>query len=128
MRWLSEPAWLFALIVMPLIWWLHRFRSEDKTYRVSALFLWPQASTTTEGSLHKKRADIIWWLRAAIVFALVIALSNPLASTRRPITVWVDDSISMYTVENGDTRMAHALRILDEQLATQQYSLLTVIQ
>ena len=126
MRWLSEPAWLFALIVMPLIWWLHRFRSEDKTYRVSALFLWPQVSTTTEGSLHKKRADIIWWLRAAIVVALVIALANPLANTRRPITVWVDDSISMYTVESGDTRMAHALRMLDEQLATEQYSLVTV--
>lgn len=114
---LASPLWLLGWLSLPLVRWLHRFSGGGKTMIVSALFLWPTSSVTRSAE-RPGIPDPHWRLRALIVLTLFLCLAGP--GLEKPgdriIDVWVDDSLSMQTLENGRTRLDTAFAKLDSAL------------
>ena len=104
---LAYPLWLLGWLSLPLIRWLHRFSVGDKTILVSALFLWPPPTAAETTGRRPGKPDPRWRLRALVVMALILALAGPRLELagEHIIEVWVDDSLSMQTLENGKTRL-----------------------
>lgn len=107
---LTAPFWLAALAAIPLVRWLHRWRAPLRSAPVSAAFLWASAEDVSAGGQRRDKPDPAWRRRALIVALLAISLAGPWwqqDATR--ITVWVDDSLSMSTIEAGETRLEAGL-------------------
>jgi hypothetical protein len=115
---LAYPLWLLGWLSLPLIRWLHRFSVGDKSLLVSALFLWSPSTAAETSGRKPGKPDPRWRLRALVVMALVLALAGPrLEQTgEHVVDVWVDDSLSMQTLENGKTRLQTGFDILDGAL------------
>lgn len=115
---LSSPLWLFGLALVPLIRWLHRFHDEQDSLAVPALFLWRGQLRSEAAGPRPDRPDPRWRLRALLVTMLVLALAGPRWSSGpgRAIHVWVDDSLSMFSVEQGESRLQDGLRQLVKAL------------
>lgn len=113
-----SPFWLLLLAGLPLIRWLHRWRAPLSEWQVSAVFLWASASQDAAPGDTRNRPDPAWRRRALAAALLVIALSRPYWELQaQSVIVWVDDSPSMFTLEDGKTRLANAFELLLEQLA-----------
>lgn len=125
---LAAPLWLFALSLLPLVWWLHRFHELGRTHRVAALFLWPLDDAPGNQLRPAQQTDPIWLLRALATGLLVLALCGPQWSSRQtgPLQIWIDDSPSMFALERGGSRMKLALQALNEPLADSRFSAITV--
>jgi len=102
----AAPLWLLGLATLPVIWWLHRLRASGPEVTVTALFLWRLATPPDGSGGRRAKPEPSWWLRALLMAALVLALASPQWLSRAPrVTVWVDDSLSMFTREAGATRI-----------------------
>ena len=107
---LTTPWWLFALTVIPLIRWLHRWRAPLSRASVSALFLWTTVDAVSAGGLSQQIPDPAWRRRALIASLLILALAGPwLQRDELRITVWIDDTLSMATIEQDQSRLAEGL-------------------
>lgn len=115
---LVSPFWLLGWLSLPLIRWLHRFSAGDKTVIVSALFLWPPPAATEAAGRKPGKPDPRWRLRALIVTMLILALAGPRLEKagEHAVDVWVDDSLSMQTLEHGQTRLQKGFDKLDSAL------------
>jgi len=98
---------------------LHRFSAGNRTIVVSALFLWPPGFSGDSAGRKSRRPDPRWRLRALLVATILLALAGPELKTsrERTVDVWVDDSLSMQTVEHGKTRLQTAFEDLDRALS-----------
>jgi hypothetical protein len=125
---LAAPLWLLGLLGLPVIWWLYRLSQRPHLHRVSAAWLWPKVASSAGEVLVKPASDPRWWLRVAICTLFLVALSGLGAHliTQRPISVWLDDSLSMQTLEHGQTRQALALRELRKQLGEARANQVTI--
>jgi len=112
------PAWLIGLIVIPVVWWVHRQGEPEAAVDVSAAFLFAAPAGEPETGHALPPANPLWMLRAALLGLLLLALAEPLwTQTQRHITVWFDDSLSMRAEEANGIRYAVAARRLDAALA-----------
>lgn len=86
---------------------------------VSALFLFQALRQYDSGAAASHRADPLWRLRALIIGSALVALSGPVwqDTSTAPVEVWVDDSLSMQALEQGESRLGHAFQQLIETLA-----------
>lgn len=101
----ASPAWLFGLLLVPLIWYLHRSGPVLRRHPVSSLLLWKRSEATTSEAGARRHPDPAWIWRAVIATVLSIVLARPqVESGSAPVTIWLDDSLSMRTVEEGRTR------------------------
>ncbi len=109
----DQPLWLAGLALVPLIWWLHRFAGEGPRVAVASLTLWREASGAVDVAARKaSHADPAWRRRALIAALLVSALAQPQwMRGEPPLTIWVDNSTSLFTVENGRTRLATLIEL-----------------
>jgi hypothetical protein len=121
---LQAPLWLLLLGLIPLIRWLHRFRQQATSIPSTTLFLWRtfQQNSTIDGAAG--RPDARWLLRALIATLIILCLSKPsLQHDGGPsIEVWLDDSLSMFTIEDGQTRIRTGMQQLQLYLAKTQAS------
>jgi hypothetical protein len=125
----ATPWWFLALLVLPLVWWVHRFHESGQPFPVAALFLWSGDQQTGQSASLAPRAHPLWWLRGLLVCLLVLALCGPRWDTGAPrsLTVWVDDSPSMYSEdEQGQSRMQRALAKLQAHLEAAPYASITL--
>jgi hypothetical protein len=120
----QAPLWLLLLGLIPLIRWLHRFNLQSTTLPSTTLFLWSglQRRSSSDGSPGKP--DPRWVLRALISSLLILALAKPqLQGTHEPpLEVWVDDSLSMFTLEQGHSRLQAGLLQLQSYLGEHKFS------
>jgi len=120
----EAPLWLLLLGLVPLLRWLHRFRRQAPLLPSTTLFLWRglQPDTRRHGAADKP--DPRWLLRALICSLLILALAGPQQQGEQQLQleVWVDDSLSMFTREAGQSRMQAALRQLQSYLATREFA------
>lgn len=113
----AQPAWLAGLLLAPLIWYLHRSGPVLRRVPVPSLELWREAAASAATAGQRKRADPVWWRRAAIAVLLSLALAGPQWSEPAPpVTVWIDDSLSMLTAEPGGTRLEQGLALAQAAL------------
>ena len=125
---LSSPLWLLALLALPLVWWLHRFAETGSRVQVAAHFLWVGADESGDNGRLAHRPPAIWLLRALFLCLLVLALCGPRWSAERApaLTVWLDDSASMFALEHGETRMQQALAALEGELSAGDFRRITL--
>lgn len=120
----QAPLWLLLLGLIPLIRWLHQFRIQSRILPSTTLFLWSgmQRHSAEDGSPGKP--DPRWILRALVSTLLILALAKPqLQDTQGvPVEVWIDDSLSMFTREQGNSRMQAGLRRLQSYLNEHKFS------
>lgn len=106
---LRHPDLLALFALAPALWWLHRLRDRGIDYPVAALFLWRTSTKDMSQGIRIAAADPAWRRRVSFVVFACLAMAGPLYLTNRPaVTVWVDDSPSMYVSESGGTRLALA--------------------
>ncbi|MEX2495689.1 MAG: BatA domain-containing protein [Woeseia sp.] len=116
---LAAPWWLLALAAVPLIRWLHRFSTPLHHARVSAIFLWHSAPSADTGGRSRQPPDPAWRRRALIAALLALALAQPFwRSSHIPVTLWIDDSPGMHSLEAGHPRLALALEELKSGTST----------
>jgi hypothetical protein len=124
---LATPLWLTGLVAVPLLWWLHRWRDTGQRIAVSALFLWRPAAQGSAAGQRLARPDPLWRLRAGIVVCLLLALAGPRWQVQQPaIAIWLDDSLSMYTLEDGVSRLVVGIDKLLQALQQAAYPKVTV--
>jgi hypothetical protein len=110
----SAPWWLLGLAALPMLWWLHRQGSQRLLY-VSSALLWRHALKPSPGgaSARAQALDPAFWRRALILALLCLALAGPRFAAHAPeVVVWIDDSLSMQSLEPGGTRLALGLAAL----------------
>jgi hypothetical protein len=117
---LAAPLWLTGLVLIPLLWWLHRRSSCGRSVLVASLALWPvrRPPEAAAGPTARHPVDPALLRRVLIVALAIIALAGP--ASPRPsgsVTVWVDDSASMRATEAGGPRSGLALARLGQELA-----------
>jgi len=107
----QAPAALLALLALPLLRWLHRFRAVAAPWPVSALFLWRGAKPAAAAGTHRAHPDPAWWRRALLAALLVVAVAGPRwqRPVAPPLDVWIDDRPSLYSLEGDATRLAAGL-------------------
>lgn len=114
---LATPAWLLGLLLVPAIWYLHRSGPILRRHPVANLDLWQDSRERAMQAGERRRPDPAWLRRASILALLCIALAGP--QWRRPaerVTIWVDDSLSMQTIEAGESRLDRGLRLAQSAL------------
>lgn len=110
----QAPLWLLGLGLLPLIRWLHRFRYHSETWPTTTLFLWKRAQRQASTRSDPGKPDPRWMLRALISALLVLMLARPFLQLGENLEaeVWVDDSLSMFTVEGSSSRLQAGFRRL----------------
>jgi hypothetical protein len=112
------PAWLFGVVLLPVIRWLHRGGRQRRAVPVSRLELWRRAAASSPAAGERRPPDPAWRRRALLTALLVVALAEPqLPEQRTDITLWIDDSLSMLTREEHGTRLAKGLAQVRSLLA-----------
>jgi len=108
----ATPAWLFGLLLVPVIWYLHRTGPILRRHPVASLDAWRDARLEAIQAGRRRRADPAWIRRAAIAVLLSLALAGPtLPRGPESVTLWVDDSLSMQTRQSGRTRLERGLDV-----------------
>jgi hypothetical protein len=119
---LLQPWWLIAMGVIPWIHWLHRKQAPLSVHSVSAVFLWQDGPTEAAPGRQQQPPDPAWRRRALITALVIAALTTPyIEREHATVTIWLDDSLSMQTVENGETRLTTGERLLDAALGDSDY-------
>ena len=107
---LVTPAWLFGLLLLPVIRWLHRGGEHRRAVPVSSLALWRGSVASTPAAGERRPPDPAWRRRALVTALIFLALAEPrLSVDRSRVTLWVDDSLSMQTREGQGTRLVEGL-------------------
>ena len=94
-----HPFALFALISLPLVYWLHRFHRKPKVRIVSSLYLWSTEKDRPIGGRTKQRfiQSLSFWLELLACLLLTLLLIDPNACSGRGVhhILIVDTSASM---------------------------------
>jgi Aerotolerance regulator N-terminal len=106
----GAPLWLWGLGVLPLIRWLHRGGRQRRAVPVPYLGLWQGSAASTPAPGERRPPDPAWRRRALLTALLLLALAEPQWRPQHaPVTVWIDDSLSMLTREAQGSRLAEGL-------------------
>ena len=74
----ATPAWLLGLLLVPVIWYLHRSGPVLRIHPVESLDPWRDSSASANRAGERRRPDPAWIRRAAIAALLSLALAGPM--------------------------------------------------
>ena len=115
---LAAPWWLLGLALLPAIRWLHRGGRHRAVLPVSHLGLWRGVAAHSPAAGQKQPPDPAWRRRALLAALMLLALAEPRLLLQQPaVTLWVDDSLSMLTLEAQGSRLAVGLAQAEALLA-----------
>lgn len=99
----AYPVALIALSLVGLVWWLHRRALQRDSTAVSAAFLWQSTEHNLNATVQHAPSDRIWWLRAALLAFVVLALAKPLWLNHgdAPIDVWSETAPLARVIQIG---------------------------
>jgi len=101
------PLWLLGVALLPAIRWLHRGGVHRRVVRVSHLGLWRGSPASPPAAGRHQPPDPAWRRRALLALLLFVALAEPQLPRQHPqVTLWVDDSLSMLTLEPAQAARA----------------------
>ena len=105
-----NPAALYGLLALPLLLIPYLIRRKPKRVIFSSLLLFTEPAVRAAGSpLGRLRLPLIFFLQLLLLTLLILALGEPVFSLRASnIAIVLDNSASMQTLENQQTRFALA--------------------
>ena len=114
-----NPAALYGLLALPLLLIPYLIRRKPKRVIFSSLLLFAEPGTRAGGRpLGRLRLPLIFFLQLLLLTLLILALGEPVFSLRASnIAIVLDNSASMQTLENQQTRFALAQEKARELLA-----------
>ena len=114
-----NPAALYGLLALPLLLIPYLIRRKPKRVIFSSLLLFTEPGTRAGGRpLGRLRLPLIFFLQLLLLTLLILALGEPVFSFRASsIAIVLDNSASMQTLENQQTRFALAQEKARELLA-----------
>ena len=114
-----NPAALYGLLALPLLLIPYLIRRKPKRVIFSSLLLFTEPGTRSGGRpLGRLRLPPIFLLQLLLLTLLILALGEPVFSLRASkIAIVLDNSASMQTLENQQTRFALAQEKARELLA-----------
>jgi Ca-activated chloride channel family protein len=114
-----NPAALYGLLALPLLLIPYLIRRKPKRVIFSSLLLFTEPGTRAGGRpLGRLRLPLIFFLQLLLLTLLILALGEPVFSLRASnIAIVLDNSASMQTLENQQTRFALAQGKARELLA-----------
>jgi hypothetical protein len=114
-----NPAALYGLLALPLLLIPYLIRRKPKRVIFSSLLLFTEPATRAGGRpLGRLRLPLIFFLQLLLLTLLILALGEPVFSLRASnIAIVLDNSASMQTLENQQTRFALAQGKARELLA-----------
>jgi len=97
---LTSLGALAGLITIPILAVIYLFHRRPRVRQVSSLMLWSLLKRPATGGTKREflRLPLTFWLEAAALLLMVIALAGPMlprVSHKRPLIVILDDSLSM---------------------------------
>ena len=114
-----NPAALYGLLALPLLLIPYSIRRKPKRVIFSSLLLFAEPVKRTGGRpLGRLRLPLIFFLQLLLLTLLILALGEPVFSLRASnIAIVLDNSASMQTLENQQTRFSLAQGKARELLA-----------
>ena len=114
-----NPAALYGLLALPLLLIPYLIRRKPKRVIFSSLLLFTEPGTRAGGRpLGRLRLPLIFFLQLLLLTLLILALGEPVFSLRvSNVAIVLDNSASMQTLENQQTRFALAQEKARELLA-----------
>ena len=114
-----NPAALYGLLALPLLLIPYLIRRKPKRVIFSSLLLFTEPGTRAGGRpLGRLRLPLIFFLQLLLLTLLILALGEPVFSLRASnVAIVLDNSASMQTLENQQTRFALAQEKARELLA-----------
>lgn len=114
-----NPAALYGLLALPLLLIPYLIRRKPKRVIFSSLLLFTEPGTRSGGRpLGRLRLPLIFFLQLLLLTLLILALGEPVLSVRASnVAIVLDNSASMLTLENQQTRFALAQEKARELLA-----------
>lgn len=114
---LINPAALWGLLALAVVFLLPRLKVPRKRLRVSNTFLWREALTLEQPRFAAiLRRNLLLILQAVALAAVVLALAGPMLLTRSAtIAIVVDTSASMGARDGAGTRLDSAKRAILER-------------
>lgn len=107
---LLSPFALIWLGALPVLIWLWRLAATRRQTRVSSLVPFLALMRRTPRQRTRLVVNLLFWLQAAALTALALALAQPVlfAPRRRTVLVVVDTSASMAAVSSGQSAFERA--------------------
>ncbi len=114
-----NPAALYGLLALPLLIIPYLIRRKPKRVIFSSLLLFTEPGARAGGRpLGRLRLPLIFFLQLLLLTLLILALGEPVFSLRASnVAIVLDNSASMQTLENQQTRFALAQGKARELLA-----------
>lgn len=126
MIYLDQPLFLVGLISIPALIGIYLWRRRTHKVMVSSLILWQNLTPVRQGGsrLHKLRTSLLFFIELMILFLIVLASAQPMLSTTQmthPLTIILDDSVSMLARDQGDSPQKRGLEQIDALLRSNRY-------
>lgn len=122
----TTPLAFLGMLGVPGLIAIYLLRSRFRKHPVSSIMLWENLSPPNQSGLRVRRfqASILFFLELLIILLLVTASAGPrilTADTFRPITVILDDSVSMRAEKNGKSFRDKGLETIEKIIRHGQY-------
>lgn len=111
-----SPAWLFLLLLIPVVIALHLFRRHRRNEVVPSLLIWERLSRRVPRTIDLRvLKDLNLLLQILAVIAAALLMAEPVAQTQgvtaaRDVVLILDTSASMNVAEEGGSRIDTARR------------------
>jgi len=124
---LAQPQFLYGLFSIPALIGIYLWRRRTRRYPVSSLILWQNLTSARQGGkrFHKFHFPLIFFIELLILILCVLAATDPMLSATkmtRPLTVVLDDSVSMQVQDNGITFQKRGLKEVQTLLQSGSYA------
>ncbi len=126
MFFLAQPLFLYGLISIPALIGIYLWRQRARRYMVSSLILWQNLTPVRQGGKRFQRihTPLLFFIELLILFLCVLAAADPMLSVAkmtRPLTVVLDDSVSMKARDNGISSQNRGLKEVQTLLQSDNY-------
>lgn len=126
MFYLAQPQFLYGLISIPILIGVYLWRRRAKRVMVSSSILWKNLTPLQQGGsrFQKLQTSLLFFIELLILLLILLAAVQPMrltAQTTRPLTLILDNSVSMQARVNGASFQKRGWRRIDELLQTGRY-------